>query len=255
MDLEGLKESLIRREDGPSRVPLWQVPPERAAEMAKAADVVEECGRSLAESGSSVVAEVLRGQDAFTQWKHYPKGDVYDKTTHGQYYYHAHPSDLRGGEHGHFHTFVRAGRLPKPVKPAHLPATVDRPLDRKALAHLVGISMDQQGNPVQLFTVNRWVTGESWYVARDVIALLDRFEISHAVPGRPTDRWIGAMVRLFRPQIEWLLRERDAAVRVWRAGNPDSKKPVWDDRKLEITSVIDISVAAQIRLVRAAACV
>ena len=252
MDIEGLRDSLVRREGGPE-VPLWTVPPERAGEMACAADTIEECRRAVAAGGSNLVTEVLRGQGTFTKWKHYPKGDVYDKDTHGQYYYHAHPSDLRGGEHGHFHTFVRAAGMPGSARPAALPSTLTRPLGKDALCHIVGISMDRRGEPLRLFTVNRWVTGETWYDADAAIATIDRFAITHAVPSWPTNRWVSAMVRLFRPQIEWLLRERDAAVRVWRAGHPDSEVPVWNDRKLEVTSAIDISVAAQARLARAAA--
>ena len=60
------------------------------------------------------------------------------------------------------------------------------------------------------------------------------------------------MINLFRPQIEWLVRERDEAVRIWQAGNPDDETVVYEDKKLEVTSVIDISVEEQIKLVRAA---
>ena len=253
MDIEALKDSLIRREGAPGETPLWTVPPERAAEMAGAADAVEECRRVLERGGGNLVADVLRGQGEFTRWTHYPKGDVYDRETHAQYYYHAHPSNLRGGEHGHFHTFVRAGKLPGAAAPAPLPDAVERPVAGDALCHLAAISMDRRGRATRLFTTNRWVTGESWYAAEGAIALLDRFAIGHAVPSWPVNLWVGAMIRLFRPQIEWLLRERDAAMRVWEAGNPDSSVPVWEDRKLEVTSVLDISVSAQVRLARAAA--
>ncbi len=175
---------------------------------------------------------MLRGQGTFAQWNHYPKGDVhdgethgYDRETHGQYYYRAHPSDLRGGEHGHFHTFVRAAGMPESMQPARLPAALKRPLGDKALGHLIGISMDKRGHPIRLFTVDRWVTGESWYAAGDAIALLDRFAITHAVPGWPVNRWIGAMVRLFRPQIEWLAartRRRGAGVAGRQSGLRDA---------------------------------
>ena len=66
----------------------------------------------------------------------------------------------------------------------------------------------------------------------------------------PTNRWIGAMIRLFRPQIRWLVEERDAAVAVWQAGNPDSV--VYEDHGFEVPSVMDISVENQIRRVREA---
>jgi len=253
VDINALKESLLRREEGPDRRPLWAVPPDRAESMKQAADAVEECELAVKKGDSNIVAEVLRGQGTFTEWNHYPKGDVYDRETHGQYYYHAHPSQLRAGEHGHFHTFLRHKGMPKGVKPAPMTSTVKRPLGKDALTHLIGISMDKRGYPIQLFSVNRWVTGETWYKAEDVIALLDLFDITHAVPSWPTNRWVGAMINLFRPQLEWLIRERDEAIRVWQAGNPDDEAVVYEDKKLEVTSVLDISVEAQVKLVRAAA--
>jgi len=42
--------------------------------------------------------------------------------------------------------------------------------------------------------------------------MLGRFRIDHGRPSWPTNIWITAMLRLFRPQIERLLRQRDAAV-------------------------------------------
>jgi hypothetical protein len=250
MDIDALKESLTRREEGPDRRPLWSIPKERVAEMLAAADVIEECTAAVEAGDSNLVAEILRGQGTFTEWDHYPKGDIYDRVTHSQYYYHAHPSNLRTGEHGHFHLFVRQKGMPKSMKPAALPSTVQRPLGKDALAHLVGVSMDPKGLPIRLFTVNRWVTGETWYGAADVTALLDLFEITHAVPSWPTNRWMGAMVRLFQPQIAWLQTERDEAVRLWQMGNPEAEKPVYEDHGLEVTSVLDISVENQIKLVR-----
>jgi hypothetical protein len=140
--------------------------------------------------------------------------------------------------------------MPKGIRPAPMPNTVERPTGKAALSHLIGISMDKNGFSTRLFTTNRWLTGETWYRAEDVIALLDLFVIDHAVPTWPTNRWVGAMMRLFRPQIRWLLEERDAAVAVWQAGNPDGV--VYEDRGLEVPSVMDISVASQIRRVREA---
>jgi hypothetical protein len=253
VDFEALKESLIRREEGRDRQALWSVPRERADEMASAADEVVECQRVVEKAGSNLVAEVLRGHGTFTEWEHYPKGDVYDRETHSQYYYHTHPSDLRTGEHGHFHTFLRVKGMPREIKPVAMPAAVERPLGSDALAHFVGISMDRRGQPTRLFTVNRWVTGETWYGAGDLVAMLDLFRITHAVPSWPTNRWVGAMLRLFRSQIEWLFRERDETVRLWRACRPESEQTVYEDHGLEVTSVVDITVEDQVRLVRKAA--
>ena len=85
----------------------------------------------------------------------------------------------------------------------------------------------------------------------DVIQMLDLFDIDHAAPSWPTNRWVGAMIRLFRPQVEWLLRERDEAVRIWQACHPDD--PAHEDHGLEVPSRIQISIDDQVRRVREAA--
>jgi len=117
-----------------------------------------------------------------------------------------------------------------------------------ALSHLVGISMDKYGYPTDLFTTNRWVTGETWYRSEDVIRMLDVFEIDHAYPSWPVNRWIGAMVRLYRPSIEALLRERDATVNAWNRKHPQAD--VFEDRELELTSKTPITVARQIEAIK-----
>jgi len=53
------------------------------------------------------------------------------------------------------------------------------------------------------------------------------------------------MMILFRPQIESLLDERDQVVESWAARHPD--RDVYEDRKLEITGSIKISVDKQLK--------
>ena len=223
-------------------------------DMAAGGEQVLECYRVLRKGDSNVVGELLRGAGTFYEWDHYPKGDVYDHETHAQYYYHAHPAETRadiyGPEHGHFHTFLRPRGMPAGVRPLDLPDYVPPEGDNDALSHLVAISMDRAGYPIRLFTTNRWVTGESWYGARDVIRLLDQFHMDLAYPSRPVNIWISAMLRLFRPQVEELLCRRDAAVADWQARHPD--RNAYEDRELEITSCRAIAVEEQVRAVRAA---
>ena len=99
--------------------------------------------------------------------------------------------------------------MPSGISPAPLPDYAPPGDANDALSHLVAISMDKYGLPIKLFTTNRWVTGETWYRAPDVVAMLDRFEMDLAQPSWPVNRWLTAMVRLFRPQIASLLDERD----------------------------------------------
>jgi hypothetical protein len=239
-----------------SRCDLRDLPADRLADMAAAGGQIRECYRLLRKGGGNIVGEVLRGHGGFFQWEHYPPGDVYDGETHSQYYYHAHPGTSRFVEHGHFHTFLRPLGMPDGVRPAAAGAVVAEAAcpavagDNDALSHLVAISMDGDGYPVRLFTTNRWVTGETWYAAEDVIRMLDRFVIDLAYPSLPVNIWITAMVRLFRPQIEALVRERDAALAA--QGTTRGAGAVYEDRDLEVVSSLPISVDEQVERVAAA---
>ncbi len=221
------------------------LPVARLTAMRQAGEEVLECYRVLTKIDANIVGEVLKGQGTFYEWDHYPEGDVYDRETHSQYYYHAH----RGahGEHGHFHTFLRQKGMPSGVAPVAHDGEAEWPIGDEQLSHLVAISMDKKGFPTHLFTTNRWVTGESFYDAADVIRLLDRFAMDHAWPSWPTNRWITAMIVLFRPQIEQLLRERDTAIADWRRAHAGTD--AFEDRDLEITSMMPVSVGHQVKQV------
>jgi len=211
--------------------------------MREAGHEITEVYRVLAKGGLNIVGEMLRGQGEFIEFNHYPIDDVFDRDTQSQYYYHAH----RGlaGEHGHFHTFLRPSGMPDGMHTVgHQNATEPWPEGDKALSHLIAISMDAYGLPTGLFTTNRWVTDEAWYAAGDVAELLERFRIDHAAPSWPVNRWISAMFVLFRPQMQVLLTQRDATVAAWVAQHPG--EDVFEDRALDITSQIEISVSDQI---------
>jgi hypothetical protein len=105
--------------------------------------------------------------------------------------------------------------------------------------------MDRSGWPVGLFTTNRWVTGETWYAARDVAAMLHGFDMKVDRPSWSVNRWLTAMLRLFRPQIEALLQQRDARIREWQAAHPEVN--AYEDRRLEVTAQLPIDVEAQVR--------
>lgn len=226
---------------------------------------------ALAHDGRTVVSAALGGETRVFHWRHYPAGDVYDPATHAQYFYHAHPPDARSGahasEHGHFHAFLRTRGLRPGARPLVMPelAIAGHPAaPRQAApsapapagepdeqwAHLAAIAMDRTGQPLRLFTTNRWVTGETWYAAADVAASLDRFSIGGDAPS-PLDHWITALIGLFRPTIVRLLTERDAAVMNFRRRRR-GKVHVLEDRRLEIASWAAIDVDAEIRRVLAA---
>jgi hypothetical protein len=198
----------------------------------------------------------MAGVPAICEWQHYPAGEVYDPKTHAQYFYHMHAAAGRPArEHGHFHTFLRADGMPAGVTPLLLPelavADVSPPRQasplkhgtRDEVSHLIAIAVDTRGEPIRLFTTNRWVTGETWYRADDVIRMLDRFTVAKVAPSEVLNRWISAMLRLFRPQIAALLRARDETVMAWRRRR---RTHVFEDARLEVTSSLDVEFEAHL---------
>ena len=215
--------------------------------MAVAGGELAAAERALARQKTSVVARLLRDEGTFYEWDHFPAGDIYDPASGAQYFYHAHgaapksvgdkgkfhnllppahsEAQRRASEHGHFHTFLR-------------PAGPDKP------CHVIAVAMDYRGRPNRLFTVNRWVTEEGWADASKLIQMLDRFIIDQPRPSRWVNRWLSALLRLFRPQIEDLLLRRDQAIVEWSRRHPGVDP--YFARELEILSQIDISLSAQI---------
>jgi len=227
-------------------------------QMIAAAAIIRDCRRDLAARNTDLVGEVM-GSSTICAWRHYPDGEVFDPTSHAQYFFHAHAPDGRPpSERGHFHTFLRAEGMPSGVVPLLLPelAVADvasppqaAPLkrgERDEVSHLIAIAVDVRGEPIRLFTTNRWVTGETWYRAEDVTRMLDRFVIAETEPSAVLNRWIGAMIQLFRPQIAALLQARDETVMAWRRRR---RTHVFEDPRLEITSSLDIQLDTQLALV------
>ncbi|MGC2198725.1 MAG: hypothetical protein WA633_01035 [Stellaceae bacterium] len=228
--------------------------------MAAAARTIRDCRRDLGVLGEDPIGELIAGGAAIFDWRHYPDGEVYDSQSHAQYFFHAHPADSRSlPERGHFHTFLRAEGMPAGVAPLLLPelaiadAAAARPQAaplkrgaREEVSHLIAISIDGRGEPIRLFTTNRWVTGETWYRAEDVIRMLDCFVINEAAPAEVLNRWIGAVLQLFRPQIAILLRARDEGVMAWRRRR---RTHVFEDPRLEVTSSLDVNLDAQLEFI------
>ncbi len=137
--------------------------------------------------------------------------------TRCQFYYHAH--DARPAEDGHFHT-VR--------------------LFSDHTVHLVGISMAANGWPQALFTVNRWVTGDTWEPTQRVKRYARAFRIDRRSGPTRLVRFVNLIFRVFLPEIERLQDDRVAALANHRLRHP-AHDPL-EDRSLEILSWIDVDV-------------
>lgn len=110
----------------------------------------------MAAQGESPLSLLLGGSGRLAQpGRHYPLGDIYDSASHTQAYYHRHTD----AEFGHLHLFVRPKGMPEGMRPLVATGQADAP------CHLAAVVLNGAGQAVELFTTNRWVTGEDWYAA------------------------------------------------------------------------------------------
>lgn len=142
-------------------------------------------------------------------WKHYPVNDARDAKCRSRWYYHVHaPGSRDEGEHGHFHLFLHRTQLPEGLEPKVWPPERE---DAKAhVTHLIGLSIDTVGIPRAWFTVNRFVTNEFLYPAEVMIDHLPHFDVDDTDEDDCVNRFVTAMVALYREEIAELLRQRDA---------------------------------------------
>jgi hypothetical protein len=218
--------------------------------------MMNECQRVLANTKHSIVSEALRFTDKFEYWKHVPPKDVLDGHSGSQYYYHAHPASgektattLHDGEHGHFHTFMRRAAILDTEKPFPAPDYDDETDNPKRhTAHIIGLSMDKAGKLTGMFTTNRWVTGEVWYNADDVIAMAGRYQIDHAQPSWPVNMWMSHCFAAFMPVIKQLVLKRDETIAQWTLQHGDGADyNIFEDRRLEALSYCPIDLPALLK--------
>lgn len=171
-------------------------------------DIIE----NLKAEGSNVVIKVMNGKTyVFDPYTHYPyDGGISDEKTGCRIFFHAH----RPNEYGHFHTFAA---------------------DEKGdLVHLVLISMDKEGRPIALATVNRWVTDDKYIKADKLKDLLDNFQMdSNLFVERRVVEFVYNILNAYKEQIYQLFDERDKWINNYV--NKNFNEP-FEDREYEVLS-------------------
>lgn len=194
--------------------------------LAEAALTAVEIPLHYAQRGLGMAQLALAGAAQFETWRHYPAGDLRDRTHGTQCYYHAHGSRRsRAQEHGHFHLFVRAA-------------------DGQGFHHLAALSLDALGRPLRWFTTNRWVTGERFVEAAQLLPRLAEFRLEARGRLAPLARWLQALVRLYEPQLTTLLQRRDAMLA--RAARRQGWEAAFEDRRLDVLSQATIDLPARV---------
>ncbi|MDP1602242.1 MAG: hypothetical protein Q8M03_03170 [Legionella sp.] len=210
-----------------------------------ASQVLQAQQQMMGKNGKNILHYTLQKKRQFIRMSHYPKGDRIDYTTGAQYFYHCHRENVESMEHGHFHCFMRYKNIPRRITPT-LPADSQ---NQSPMTHLVAISMNQFGQPIRLFTVNRWVSSDIWYDAKHAPFFIKRYKmtLNDCPHWQILDSWVEGVIHLFAPQIEWLQRARDTNIAQQKIDNPD--KNVYENREIEELSEISINLNTQIQWV------
>ena len=168
--------------------------------------------QELKAEGSNLVRKIMHAKKyEYDPYTHYPyDGGIKDEATGYQLFFHIH----RPNEFGHFHTFATD--------------------DNGDLVHLVLISMDEQGKPTALATVNRWVTGDK-YVNADVLkGLTDDFYVNPSLfPDPKVIEFINNIFKAYSDEIYQLYDEREVWIKDYV--NKYFREP-FEDRDYEVLS-------------------
>jgi hypothetical protein len=207
------------------------------ARCTAAAEALISATVEMAQSGQPLMRRVVPAGE-YNIWNHYPPNDAIDAATGARWFYHAHPPEERdAGEHGHFHLFLDRTAFP----PLSALAAPQAPTPGDAeVVHILALSIDLQGLPTRLFSVNRWVTDEWLHAAPMILERLHLFDVTTAGAGDPlVNRWLTAALAAFAPEVEGALAQRDAAI----AG---ARPTFFENRAREILSEapVDLQLAA-----------
>jgi hypothetical protein len=167
--------------------------PQPAADpLGQAALVVLDCLEEMGARHSNAVLELYPTQGEIIEHHRYPPDGMRIAGDTWRAYYHSHDYPGRTmEEHGHFHIFHRLSEGSQGMQ---------------NWAHVAGLAMDREGQPLCWFSVNRWVTDGVWLPA-------DRLDdiVSSITPGvePPAARWLLGMMKLYGNELASLFRQRD----------------------------------------------
>jgi len=172
-----------------------------------------DCIQQLAVRSSNPVLEVLQGVSTLEQNTKYPVSRLSFAQQGLRAFYHCHDSVQRpANEHGHFHLFVCA----------------DVEADIAAWAHLAALAMDDHGQPIQWFSVNRWVTGGQWLTADTLVRLLSPMSLDTNM--LLVEQWLLALLKVCQAQLQQLLIQRDKVL-TQLMSTSINEEAIWQDRR------------------------
>lgn len=176
--------------------------------------------QAMAAQNTNAVLQVLASVDFLETERRYPESGLLFANNRWRAYYHCHEAtSMHINEHGHFHLFTD--------------------ICNQGWAHVAGLSINTEGQPLQWFTVNRWVTDGPW-LDRDLFFSQLKYITTVAEQEGQVENWLAILLQLFRGTLFDLLKKRDELIK--HNLNGRSKVEALDDNNVYLlsTQIIDL---------------
>lgn len=150
--------------------------------------------QDMAAQNTNAVLTILADVDHLKTECRYPESGLLFADKRWRAFYHCHEAtSMHVNEHGHFHLFTDIGN--------------------QAWAHVAGLSIDAEGQPLQWFMVNRWVTDGPW-LERAIFPDQLKYVTANDEDEGLVASWLGALLQLYQNTLSDLLMKRDEQVKV-----------------------------------------
>jgi hypothetical protein len=149
--------------------------------------------QDMATQNTNAVQQLLADVDCLEVERRYPESGLLFAGRRWRAYYHCHETVfMHPNEHGHFHIFTDIGD--------------------QHWAHAAGLSIDAEGQPLQWFTVNRWVTDGPWLDSDVFLKQLKYITENNEEEGLVTS-WLATLLALYNDTLFDLFNSRDEKIR------------------------------------------
>jgi len=179
--------------------------------------------QDMAAQHTNAVLKVLADVDHFQTERRYPEAGLLFAEKQWRVFYHRHETrPMHADEHGHLHIFTDIGD--------------------QDWAHVVGLSIDAEGQPLQWFMTNRWVTDGPWLNHEN---LLQQFEaLEPGMDDGLVGNWLTVLLQLYSDTLFGLLEKRDARMQKKAEGREMSV--MLDDRDVYMLATQSIDLQSML---------
>ena len=173
------------------------------------------CIQEFANAATNPILQMLDGAQSIQPYQHYPEKPFSFANQTWKCFYHSHNFiDKNQHEHGHVHFFT---------------------LIHGQWSHVVALSLNDTGQPINWFSTNKWVTDGDWLSSNELQQQMQRLTFNDNHP--LLERWYTSLLLFYQPQIEDLIAQRDEYIASLSTADADDVFVDKTHYQLSVTNV------------------